>query len=161
MPINRAMPMGALRDALLRFPLRIGGKICFEYVLIPGVNDGDQHAAELAEFLSPFGKIREGSVPRGLVNLIPYNPRRDSPWPAPSEDDVQRFMHALHGHGVYVKRRRTKGRDMMGACGQLGSAEIRQRRAVALTVGGARAESETGCEVSNHPSRRPGLEDPC
>ncbi len=136
MPVNRAMPMGMLREALLAFPIRGGGKICFEYVLIPGVNDAVEHARELAAYLEPFGAKGGSRVPLGLVNLIPYNPRRDSPWRAPLEDEVQRFMEALTDAGVYVKRRRTKGREMMGACGQLGAAEIRGRRMVSVSVDG-------------------------
>jgi 23S rRNA (adenine2503-C2)-methyltransferase len=137
MPINRAMPMGALRDALAEFP-RVGKrKICFEYVLIPGVNDAARDARDLAEYLRPFGAVDAHGgrrTPLALVNLIPYNPRRQSPWPAPAEEDVDRFMGWLKDEGVYVKRRRTKGRSMMGACGQLGTEEIRRRKVVPLTV---------------------------
>lgn len=161
MPINRAMPMSDLREALLRFPMRASGKICFEYVLIPGVNDADEHAAQLAHYLAPFGKAPGRSVPVGLVNLIPYNPRRNSPWPAPEESDVERFMSALVRYGVYVKRRRTKGRDMMGACGQLGSAEIRRRRLVNLTIDGSGSTRVTSAEPMLHERRRSGLEHPC
>ncbi len=123
MPINRAMPMRELRAALLAWPAFGGAKICVEYVLIPGVNDGEAHAKELAAWA------------RGLpacVNVIPYNPRRDSPWEAPSEESVARFLGWLLANDTYCKRRRTKGRDMMGACGQLGNPEIRKRRFVSL-----------------------------
>lgn len=131
MPINRAMPMADLRRALLDWPVYGGGKLCLEYVLIPGVNGAPEHAAELAEFLAPFKK--GDAPPRALINLIPYNPRRNSPWPAPNEEEVTRFMDWLISRGVYVKRRRTKGRDMMGACGQLGNERIRKRRFVTPT----------------------------
>jgi 23S rRNA (adenine2503-C2)-methyltransferase len=70
-----------------------------------------------------------------VLNLIPYNPRRNSPWPAPSEAQVSEFIDWLIARGVFVKRRRTKGRDMMGACGQLGSEHIRKRKIAQLTVG--------------------------
>jgi 23S rRNA (adenine2503-C2)-methyltransferase len=69
-----------------------------------------------------------------MLNVIPYNPRRDSPWPAPEEDAVDRFLGWLTEETVYAKRRRTKGRRMMGACGQLGSEAIRGRRPVPLRV---------------------------
>ncbi|MEM9064466.1 MAG: 23S rRNA (adenine(2503)-C(2))-methyltransferase RlmN [Planctomycetota bacterium] len=133
MPINRAMPMGDLREALMAFPYRARNKFCFEYVLIPGVNDDRVHACELAEYLRPFAGTPDSPVPRGLLNLIPYNPRRNSPWPAPSEEHVEAFMRWLIEEGVFVKRRRTKGRSQMAACGQLGSAEIRKRTLVPLT----------------------------
>jgi 23S rRNA (adenine2503-C2)-methyltransferase len=133
MPINRSMPMAQLRQALLDLPLGPARKLCFEYVLIPGVNDQRVHAAELAEFLSPWASNDERPVPRGLVNVIPYNPRRNSPWPAPEEELVETFMAWLNDEGLFVKRRRTKGRTTMAACGQLGAAHIRQRRFVPLT----------------------------
>lgn len=139
MPINRAMPMAALREALIAFPHTGKRKICFEYVLIPGVNDAREDARDLAAWLAPFGAIGPSGqrrTPLALVNLIPYNPRRESPWPAPDEEQVDRFMSWLKDEDVYVKRRRTKGRSMMGACGQLGSAEIRKRRYVGVSIGG-------------------------
>lgn len=136
MPVNRAAPMHDLREALLEFPMRPGGKFCFEYVLIPGVNDAHDHARELADYLTPFGKWTPTTMPRALVNVIPYNPRRDSPWPAPEQAGVDQFVNWLSGLGVYVKRRRTKGRQMMGACGQLGAQHIRSRRLVAPTADG-------------------------
>lgn len=141
MPVNRGMPMADLREALLSFPVRVGAKICFEYVLIPGVNDDRQHASELAAYLEPFGARGGSRVPSGLVNLIPYNPRRDSPWRAPLETEVEQFMRWLVEAGVYVKRRRTKGRALMAACGQLGAAEIRRRRVVDATVDGVPTDS--------------------
>jgi 23S rRNA (adenine2503-C2)-methyltransferase len=130
MPINRGMPMAELREVLLAWPKYGGAKICIEYVLIPGVNDKPEHAAQLAEYVKPLP---------ACVNLIPYNPRRNSPWPAPQESEVVHFMNLLADAGAYVRRRRTKGRDMMGACGQLGNPEIRRRKLVALTSDAASA----------------------
>jgi len=130
MPINRSAPMGELREALLALPLVGKKKLCFGYVLIPGVNDAREHARELAEWVRPFGLIGQGRSPGAVVNLIPYNPRRDSPWPAPEEAQVERFIVWLHEEKVFVKRRRTKGRSQMAACGQLGMASIRARRVV-------------------------------
>ena len=138
MPINRAMPMADLSRALQEFPHFGKRKICFEYVLIPGVNDAPEDARDLAAYLAPFGALGPGGerrTPLALVNLIPYNPRRNSPWPAPEEEQVDRFMSWLKDEGVYVKRRRTKGRTMMGACGQLGTAEVRKRQYVSVTTG--------------------------
>ncbi|MEO1008582.1 MAG: 23S rRNA (adenine(2503)-C(2))-methyltransferase RlmN [Planctomycetota bacterium] len=121
MPINRAMPMDRLREALLDFPLGTGKPYLIAYVLIPGLNDAMEHADELAEWVAPL---------RCMVNVIPYNPRRDSPWPAPEESSVARFVERLSSRGVFVKRRRTKGRGTMAACGQLGNPRIRRRRVV-------------------------------
>ncbi len=133
MPINRGMPMAQLREALLALPMVRTRKICFEYVLIPGVNDQREHAGQLAEFLRPWASNREDPVPRGLLNVIPYNPRRNSPWPAPEEEAVEEFIQWMIAEGVFVKRRRTKGRTAMAACGQLGAAHIRGRRFVELS----------------------------
>ncbi len=133
MPINRRWDMHDLQSALLDWPRFAGNKLCIEYVLIPGVNDAPEHAQQIAQFLEPF-TIQNHGKPRAMLNLIPYNPRRNSPWPAPEEHAVDTFLQRLIALGVFAKRRRTKGRAMMGACGQLGSEQIRQRRLVTPTI---------------------------
>ncbi len=109
-----------------------------EYVLIPGVNDSRQHAAQIAEWMKPFmkGTIAAGKTRGhgGLLNVIPYNPIRNSPWPAPTEERVEEFIGWLMEHHIFVNRRRTKGRSTMAACGQLGTEEIRKRKLVPLTT---------------------------
>jgi 23S rRNA (adenine2503-C2)-methyltransferase len=131
MPINRKWDMAELQQVMRELvEIRASRKILFEYVLIPGVNDSDEHAEELFEWLRPFTR-HENKSHIGLLNVIPYNPRRNSPWPAPDEDRVKHFVDLLIAKGVFVKRRRTKGRDQMAACGQLGTAEIRKRKFVA------------------------------
>jgi 23S rRNA (adenine2503-C2)-methyltransferase len=125
MPINRAEPMHVLRAAMERWLAAGLSSILVEYVLIPGVNDATTDAGQLADFL------------RGLsckLNVIPYNPRRNSPWPAPSEERVKEFIAALRQRGLFVKRRRTLGRSVMAACGQLGNELIRRRKLVAVTA---------------------------
>jgi 23S rRNA (adenine2503-C2)-methyltransferase len=117
MPINRAEPMARLMEALRRWPCRDRSRILIEYVLIPGVNDEPQHADELCAFLRPL---------RCTVNVVPYNPRLDSPWPAPGEEHVQRFVDRIIAKGQFVKQRRTMGRSVMGACGQLGNRRLRR-----------------------------------
>lgn len=121
MPVNRSMPLGALLPILETWPRRKSGAICIEYVLIPGVNDAPEHAAELCERVKNI---------RCCVNVIPYNPRRGSPWQAPTEESVSAFLAELESRGQFCKRRRTKGRDTMAACGQLGNEQFRQRRFV-------------------------------
>jgi 23S rRNA (adenine2503-C2)-methyltransferase len=127
MPINRKHPMAELREAMLAFPPRASSAICVEYVLIPGVNDRLEHCDELCAYLKGI---------RCSLNVIPYNPRRDSPWPAPREEDVEAFLRRALENGQFVKRRGTKGRSVMGACGQLGNPAIRRRRWVDLSVDG-------------------------
>lgn len=128
MPVNRRWGMGDLQRELLAWPRFGGAKLCFEYVLIPGVNDAPEHAREVSAFVDPF-RTPDGRR-TAMVNVIPYNPRRDSPWPAPSEEQVDRFVEAVGAGGTFVTRRRTKGRSLMGACGQLGDERIRRRRLV-------------------------------
>ncbi len=141
MPITKKYSLRDVQDALVAWPRYAGNKICVEYVLIPTQNDSREHARQIADFIRPFGLHKSasgndsnGSV-RAVLNLIPYNPRRNSPWPAPTEEHVEQFMTWLEEEGVFVKRRRTKGRQMMGACGQLGTEQIRRRKVV-ITVGG-------------------------
>jgi 23S rRNA (adenine2503-C2)-methyltransferase len=135
MPINRSEPIARLMEALNAFPKRRTAAICVEYVLIPGVNDAPEQCDEVCALL------------RGLrcsLNVIPYNPRRDSPWPAPEEERVQAFVDRAIANGQFCKRRGTKGRSAMAACGQLGNERIRRRRftdapeeSVQIRLGGA------------------------
>ena len=131
MPVNRAMPLAKLREALLNWPFYSGKHLCLEYVLIPGVNDAMEHADQLAAYVKGDGA--EAPALTGMVNVIPYNPREGSPWPAPTEESVDAFVARLTSRGVYTKRRRTKGRDQMAACGQLGNLAYR-RKPIAVTV---------------------------
>ena len=122
MPVNRAMPLAALRDALRDYPLARKGLFMFEYVLLRGVNDTPEHAAEVAAWCRDL---------RCIVNLIPYNPQRDAAYAAPDDASIIRYAAALRCAGVFVKRRLTKGRDLLGACGQLGNGGLRAAAAAA------------------------------
>jgi 23S rRNA (adenine2503-C2)-methyltransferase len=127
--------MAELRTQLERWPIFGGAHMCIEYVLIPGVNDRDQDAHAISDFViggeSPTSPY-PGPRLRAMINVIPYNPRENSPWPAPTQESVDRFMGLIKARGVFVKRRRTKGQDTMAACGQLGSlAYARKKRAAA------------------------------
>ena len=121
MPITRAEPIALLMQELLAFPKRPNAAICMEYVLIPGVNDAPEHCDEVCALLKPL---------RCSLNIIPYNPRRASPWPAPTEESVQAFVRRAIDNGQFCKRRGTKGRSAMAACGQLGNERIRARKHV-------------------------------
>jgi 23S rRNA (adenine2503-C2)-methyltransferase len=121
MPVNRAEPMDVLMEAMQAWLPRERARVLIEYVVIPQVNDRAEHADELCAYLRPL---------RCTVNVIPYNPRRDSPWPAPSEEAVERFVERVMANGQFVKRRQTIGRSLMAACGQLGNPTIRRRRFV-------------------------------
>jgi 23S rRNA (adenine2503-C2)-methyltransferase len=112
MPVNRAHPMAALRKSLLEYPLHPSGVIFIEYVLIAGINDTRDHARELAAYLQPL---------KTKVNVIPFNPQPGSPFKAPTEDAVERFCKWLVSENLFVRRRSVKGRNIMAACGQLGT----------------------------------------
>lgn len=114
MPVNRRWPMAELREALLAFPLR-NRVFLAEYVLLRGINDAEEHARELAEWLSPF---------RALVNVIAYNP---APRVAalglerPHWRAARRFARWLVEAGAAASVRESKGRRIGAACGQLAS----------------------------------------
>ena len=111
MPIGRRYPLSALKAALLRFPLRPRERITIEYVLLSGVNDGDEDAVRLSDFCRDF--------PHN-INLIPFNEHHLSPFRAPSEGRVDGFARALLGQKqTLVTVRRSRGRDVQAACGQL------------------------------------------
>jgi len=110
MPIEEKYPFQAVVDAALRYPIPRGGLVTFEYVLLGGVNDTVAHARELARRLG--GK-------RVKVNLIPLNPAPEIPFQAPTPEAVDAFGQALAAAGVTVSVRRSRGRDILAACGQL------------------------------------------
>lgn len=130
MPINRASPMMELRRAMVDWPQKGNTKLCIEYVLIPGVNNLRDHAIELAAYLRPLASPR----PIVMLNVIPYNPRRNSPWPAPTELETEQFVSWMIDQHIPTRRRRTKGRTLMGACGQLGNEHIRNRTLVGTGI---------------------------
>jgi 23S rRNA (adenine2503-C2)-methyltransferase len=115
MPINRKNPLARLKSALGKYPLARGNALFVEYVLIKGVNDQPCHAEQLAGFFNGL-KIK--------LNLIPYNPRRRSPFDAPDPAGIDRFLSALIKQKVFVRLRRSKGAAMRAACGQLGGALV-------------------------------------
>lgn len=120
MPVNRQWPLAELRETLLAYPLhRRGDFIFFEYVLLPEVNDAPEHAREVAAYLKGM---------RACVNLIPYNPRRESPFARPDDSAVKAFFTTLMEAGQYTRIRGTKGQEVMAACGQLGSREMGRRK---------------------------------
>jgi 23S rRNA (adenine2503-C2)-methyltransferase len=110
MPIEEKYPLGKVLDAALAYPAPRGGRVTLEYVLLHRVNDTPAHARELARRLG--GR-------RFKLNLIPLNPAPEIPFQAPSPDDVDSFAGILVGAGLTVSVRRSRGRDILAACGQL------------------------------------------
>lgn len=110
MPINARYPIATILKACREYPLRQRQRITFEYVLIGDVNDGPAEARALAKLLAPF---------RSKVNLIPFNPYPGSPFGRPSDERVRAFQEVLLERGVSATVRKTRGDEMLGACGQL------------------------------------------
>jgi 23S rRNA (adenine2503-C2)-methyltransferase len=111
MPINRRYPLETLRAALVAYPCRPRERITVEYVLLGGVNDGPGDAARLADFCAPFPHH---------VNVIPWNAHPGSRFRAPTEAELDAFVAALlRRRPTLVTVRRSRGRDIEAACGQL------------------------------------------
>ena len=112
MPINRKWPIEAVVDAVRDIRLRTRERITFEYVLLGGVTDQPQHAAEVARL------VRRTGLP-AKVNLIAWNPGPGIAYETPKAEAVETFRRALAAEGVPVYLRRPRGRDIYAACGQL------------------------------------------
>lgn len=117
MPINKAFPLGALRDALSSYPKRKNFAFGVNYCLIPGLNDSPADLDAIASFVSGIG--------RAMVNVIPYNPGSRPIGRTPTDAEVTEFIGALLERGVMSRRRQEKGRSLMAACGQLGGNKAR------------------------------------
>ena len=110
MPVNRAYPVAELLAACRRYYAATSRRISFEYAMIDGLNDTPEAADALLARL------------RGLpshVNLIPLNPVRERAFRPSTRDAVLRFQKRLQDGGVPTTIRRTLGRDIDAACGQL------------------------------------------
>jgi 23S rRNA (adenine2503-C2)-methyltransferase len=126
-PINRKYGLKELLDACRRFPVKRRERITFEYVMLNGVNDTPEDARRLVRLLHGI---------RGKVNLLPLNEAAGIPFERPSDERVNHFAQILSDHGVTVSVRKSRGRDIRAACGQLitesSKAEAPGRRLAAL-----------------------------
>jgi 23S rRNA (adenine2503-C2)-methyltransferase len=115
-----ASEIASLRSLLTvcrRYPLASHQRLTFEYVLLAGVNDHTADARRLVQLLRGI---------RGKINLIPFNEFPGSPFHRPSEQAILRFQSILRDAGLDAFIRKSRGRDVFGACGQLG--ELSGRR---------------------------------
>jgi 23S rRNA (adenine2503-C2)-methyltransferase len=117
-PINRKYGLRELLDACRRFPLKRRSRITFEYVLLKGVNDTDEDARRLVRLLHGI---------RAKVNLLPLNEAAGIPYERPDDARVNRFAKILADRGVTVSVRKSRGRDIRAACGQLITESTRQK----------------------------------
>lgn len=113
MPINRKHPLEELLETARHLPLPRRRKITFEYVLLGGENDSEEDAQRLARLLRGV---------KAKVNLISYNPWPGSPHRASNAQATDRFVEILAGAGYTVSLRRSRGDDILAACGQLAGA---------------------------------------
>jgi 23S rRNA (adenine2503-C2)-methyltransferase len=109
-PPNKKYPLDDILDACRRFPLKKRSRITFEYVMLDGVNDSLDDARRLARLLSGI---------KAKINLIPLNPAPGIPYDRPSDQRVDRFAQVLADRHLTVSVRKSRGRDIRAACGQL------------------------------------------
>jgi 23S rRNA (adenine2503-C2)-methyltransferase len=105
-------------DAARYYFDRTGREITLEYILLSGVNDRPEHARELARLCRTL---------RANVNLIRYNEVQGLPYERPKAQDVVRFQDILRAAGVNAHVRKSRGRDIDAACGQLRRNEHEKR----------------------------------
>jgi 23S rRNA (adenine2503-C2)-methyltransferase len=110
--VSRMASLKTLLGACRRYPLAPNRRLTFEYVLLAGENDREADARRLVQLI------------RGIackVNLIPFNPFPGSAFRRPSDRDVLTFQSLVREAGIDVFIRKSRGRDVLGACGQLGN----------------------------------------
>ncbi|HZH65600.1 MAG TPA: 23S rRNA (adenine(2503)-C(2))-methyltransferase RlmN [Flavisolibacter sp.] len=111
MPINESNNLKALIEALNYFYQKTGNEITLEYILFNNFNDSIKDADDLIKVYR--------QVPADLVNIIEYNPIDLAKFEKPSEERVMEFMAYLEKHKVNARLRRSRGKDIDAACGQL------------------------------------------
>ena len=109
-PLNKKYGVSDIIDACKRFPLRKRSRITFEYVLLAGVNDRPEDARRLAKLLTGV---------KSKVNIIPLNAAPGIPFERPTDQAIDRFAAILAERHLLVSVRKSRGRDIRAACGQL------------------------------------------
>lgn len=138
MPINKKYPLKDLLDECRRYYRATGEKITMEYVLLKGVTDQIDHARQLVKLLK--------DVPC-KINLIPFNEHPGSGFERPSDEAVQSFHQEAMRLGAQVLLRRTMGRDIFAACGQLTTKNVERPEKMDISnskIGGTNVRSFSG-----------------
>ncbi len=117
MPINKKYPLQILLDACQRFPLPNRRMITFEYILINKLNDTKEDALRLCKILRHL---------RAKINLIPFNPHEGIDFETPPMEKILDFQKILIDNHFTAIIRKSKGSDIMAACGQLSGMELSQ-----------------------------------
>lgn len=113
MPINKKYSLDILMDICRKYPeISNTNRITWEYVMLKGVNDTNEHAKLLAKLIK--------GIP-SKVNLIPFNPWDNSPYECSEPEQIQNFAKILLKNKIPAPIRKTRGEDIMAACGQLKS----------------------------------------
>ena len=112
MPVNRKHPIRELMAACRKYPLEPRRRITFEYVMLRGVNDTPEDAHRLTGLIKGI---------QSKVNLIPFNEFPGSDFRRPTDEAALRFQSILTGRGCTMLIRKSKGADILAACGQLGA----------------------------------------
>ncbi len=110
MPINDTNSLEDLAEALAYWYKKTKKKVTYEYVVWKGLNDGPEHAQALLRFCK--------LVP-SKVNLIEYNPIDDGEFQQASEESLNLYMDLLESNGITTRIRKSRGKDIDAACGQL------------------------------------------
>ena len=110
MPINESNSLDALEEALNYFFEKTGTRVTFEYIVFNGFNDEIIDAKELESFCRKV---------KAKVNLIEYNPIDGGEYSNAKEDKLKAFKNYLETRGIIVNVRRSRGKDIDAACGQL------------------------------------------
>ncbi len=109
--MNRLHALPDLLAACRRYPLPPNRRLTFEYVLLQGENDSAEDAMRVSQLLQGI---------RCRINLIPFNEFPHAPFRRPTDNAVATFQRILRQKGYDVFIRKDRGRDVLGACGQLG-----------------------------------------
>jgi len=109
-PPTKKYSLQDIIDACKRFPLSKRRRIMFEYVMLAGVNDSDEDARKLVKVLAGV---------KAKVNLLPLNAAPGIPFERPSDERINTFAKILVDRGLMVSVRKSRGRDIRAACGQL------------------------------------------
>lgn len=119
-PINKKYPLSELFAAISSYPdLSNSKRVTFEYVMLEGVNDGIEDAQALLKLIN--------GIP-SKINLIPFNPWPGSKYKCSSKPHIKAFSEMIFDAGYSAPIRRTRGSDILAACGQLRS-ESKKKRA--------------------------------
>ena len=112
MPVTKKYSLQELLDYCRKLSLPRADRITFEYVLLAGVNDTSDDAKRLVSLLHGI---------RSKINLLAFNEFPGSPYRRPSDDVVEQFRSSVQRKGLQVNVRRSRGRSVLAACGQLRS----------------------------------------